>query len=107
MATPVGVLNGNSRIHEYVMSLQQAPDNKQNEQDRRIIRLKKLLRGIMGEEAFKAFYRQTSFNGDILEAQLNTQLHNLITRAVQDAGLDDRAGLIKILKAVKKGTEQE
>lgn len=88
------------------MSLQASPDNRQTEQDRRIIRLKKLLRAVMGAEAFASFYKTTSFNGDILEAQLTGKLHALIANAVQAAALDDTAGLVKLLKAVKKGMEQ-
>jgi chromatin remodeling complex protein RSC6 len=102
-----GVLNGNSKIYDYVLSLQDSPDNKQTEQDRRIIRLKSLLRRIMGEEAFKAFYKTTSFNGDILESQLVGQLHALIINAVNKAVTErsDFAGLARILRAIKKGME--
>ena len=105
MKGAIGVFNGNSRIYDYVLSLQESPDNRQTEQDRRIIRLKSLLRKIMGEEEFKSFYRTTSFNGDILEAELVGQLHALIIKAVQQVGTEDGdlAGLARILKAVKKG----
>jgi hypothetical protein len=106
MKGAIGVLNGNSKIHDYVLSLQESSDNRQTEQDRRIIRLKSLLRRIMGEEAFKAFYRNTSFNGDMLESQLVGQLHALIINAVNKAALEDGdlGGLVRILRAVKKGT---
>jgi len=106
MKGEIGVFNGNSKIYDYVLSLQEGPDNnRQTEQDRRIIRLKSLLRRIMGEEAFKAFYKTTSFNGDMLESQLVGQLHALIAKAVNKAALEDGdlAGLVRILRAVKKG----
>jgi chromatin remodeling complex protein RSC6 len=100
-----GVLNGNSKIYDYVLSLQEGPDNRQTEQDRRIIRLKSLLRRIMGEEAFKEFYKTTSFNGDMLESQLIGQLHALIIQAVNKAVTEssDWRGLARILRAIKKG----
>ena len=49
-----------------------------DDQDKRIAKMKKRLRALMGEEEFRDFYVKTSFNGDVLENQLKRKLASIV-----------------------------
>lgn len=57
-----------------------------NEQDVRIGKLKSELREYMGQEAFVAFYKTTSMDGDILERQLFEKLE-MLKSSMSDYGM--------------------